>query len=549
MTPAALLGVVLLVLSVPSSRAESPRDADPASAPRPYVLAPERFRETIAAFNREDRELYPQYVPNAAAWDFLKRNIPLVDCPDPEIQEIYYFRWWTFRKHLKQTPDGFVITEFLPAVPWAGKHNTISCAAGHHFHEGRWWRDPAYLDDYARFWFRKGGEPRRYSFWAAESLWARYQVTGDDRVMKELLPDLIQNFEAWEKTRRDSNGLYWQNDGEDGMEVSIGGTGYRATINSYQYGDAVAIAHIADLSGQSDIAERFRRESRRIKQLVQDRLWDASAGFFKVGERPDTDAARSAASPRLADAREEHGYTPWYFNLPDADKSAAWKQLLDPKGFYAPFGPTTAEQRHPKFQIAYQGHECQWNGPSWPYATAVTLSALANLLNDYEQDAMTPADYFQALKIYTRAQHRQLAPGRVVPWIDENLNPITGDWISRTLLEQRGSQIPERGKDYNHSSYCDLIISGLLGLRPRADNTIEVNPLAPPTWDYFCLDQVRYHGRWLTVVWDKTGERYGKGKGLRLFADGQEIAGSASLTRLKADLPPREGRSQPPAAR
>ena len=71
--------------------------------------------------------------------------------------------------------DGFVVTEFLPPVDWAGKHNTISCAAGHHFREGRWLHDPRFMDDYARFWFKKGGEPRRYSFWAADSLVALYR--------------------------------------------------------------------------------------------------------------------------------------------------------------------------------------------------------------------------------------------------------------------------------------------------------------------------------------------------------------------------------------
>ena len=83
----------------------------------------------------------------------------------------------------------------------------------------------------------------------------------------------------------------------------------------------------------------------------------------------------------LVDVREQHGFTPWYFNLPDAGEGyeTAWKQLMDPKGFYAPFGPTTAEQRHPDFKISYEGHECQWNGPSWPLSTAVTLTALANL--------------------------------------------------------------------------------------------------------------------------------------------------------------------------
>ena len=51
-----------------------------------------------------------------------------------------------------------------------------------------------------------------------------------------------------------------------------------------------------------------------------------------------------------------------------------------------------------------------------------------------------------------------------------------GDWISRTILERwkkekndKGEEWPmnkggkERGKDYNHSTFCDLIINGLIG--------------------------------------------------------------------------------------
>ena len=198
------------------------------------------------------------------------------------------------------------------------------------------------MDDYSRFWFRKGGDPRRYSFWAADAIWSRFQVTGDDRLAKELLPDLVANYEAWEKTRRDPNGLFWQVDGQDGMEVSISGAlhpqgeGYRATINSYMYGDALAIARMAERAGQKQLTERFRAKAGELKRLVQERLWDPQAQFFKVLPRGE--------NTRWSDAREEHGYTPWYFNLPDPDKSIAWRQIMDPSGFYAPFGPTTAEQ-------------------------------------------------------------------------------------------------------------------------------------------------------------------------------------------------------------
>jgi predicted GH43/DUF377 family glycosyl hydrolase len=489
----------------------------------------------VDTFNENDEELYTQHIPNEKAWGFLKENIPLFQCPDEDFERTYYFRWWTYRKHIKHTADGFVITEFLPKVGWSGKHNTINCPASHHFYEGRWLHNQKYLDDYAVFWFRKGGSVRSYSFWAADALWARYMVTRDRSLVVELLHDLINNYKEWEKARLEPDGLFWQIDDRDGMEVSVGGSGKRPTINSYMYGDAVAIAKIALLAGRKDIAEQFQKKAREIKDLVQTKLWDDNAQFFK---------SLPQKQEKLVDVRELHGYTPWYFNLPDTGYEQAWRQLMDPNGFYAPFGPTTAEQRHPRFTISYGGHECQWNGPSWPFATSVTLTALANVLNNYEQDVITKVDYFRMLQIYTKSHRLELGDGRVIPWIDENLNPYTGDWIARTRLKawKNGTWDPrkggkERGKDYNHSTYCDLIITGLVGLRPKPNDVVEVNPLIPNnTWDWFCLDNVLYHGRTITILWDKTGGMYGRGKGLHVFADGKQIGKAESLRRVTAEL-------------
>jgi len=507
------------------------------------VLKADSFKHYVDTFNENDEQLYVQYFPNEKAWEFLKANVPLFECPDKDFERTYYFRWWTYRKHIKLTPDGFVITEFLPKVGWSGKHNTINCPAGHHFYEGRWLHNRKYLDDYAVFWFRKGGSVRSYSFWAADAMWARYSVTADKQHVTDLLADLVENYKAWEKSRLEPDGLFWQIDDRDGMEVSIGGSGKRATINSYMYGDAVAIAKIAELAGSDDIAAKYKAEAERVKRLVLDKLWDDDAKFFKTLARK---------SEQLVDVRELHGYVPWYFNLPDAGYEEAWKQLMDPKGFYAPFGPTTAEQRHPKFSVSYQGHECQWNGPSWPFATTQTLVGLANLLNNYNQDAISKSDYFEALKIYTKSHQLKREDGRIVPWIDENLNPHTGDWLSRTRLKSwrdgtwdAGKGGKERGKDYNHSSYCDLIISGLVGLRPRPDDVVEVNPLVDAdTWDWFCLDNVLYHGRIITIVWDKTGRKYNKGKGLLVFANGKETAQSETIGRVTGQLPPTKQEKQ-----
>jgi len=540
--------VVLLQGLGALAMAADPLPPGPHPAPKVPLsaLRPDAFQHYVETFNRNDTETVTNAINNASAWAWMRENIPLFECPDRDIEEIYYFRWWTYRRQIKTTPDGFVVTEFLPPVGWAGKHNTINCAAGHHLYEGRWLHDPRVLDDYSVFWFRKGGDPRRYSFWAADAIYHRYLVTGNKALTTDLLGDLVANFEGWEKKRQDPNGLFWQNDGEDGMEVSIGGSGYRATINSYMFGDAIAIAKIAELAGKADLAERFRAKAAQIKQLVHEKLWDKEGQFFKVlprganvgaapSGRPDSGA--HAGAPLLRDVRELHGYTPWYFDLADASCSIAWKQIMDPQGFYAPFGPTTAERRHPRFMFKHS-HECLWNGPSWPYATSVTLTAMGNLLNHYQQDFVGKKDYLDLVRIYAKSHHLKRPDGTVVPWIDEDLHPDTGEWIARSILEKRG--VKDRGKDYNHSSYCDLVISGLVGLRPRPDDTLAVNPLVPEgTWDYFCLDSVLYHGRAITIFYDRTGQRYGKGAGLRVLADGKEIAVSEKIARVTGPLPPR----------
>ena len=497
-----------------------------AAAPAARNLPWDRFSPYIERFNRFDRETKVNAIPNAEAARWLRENIPLFECSDNTIEETYYFRWWAYRKHVKQTPDGFIVTEFLPDVPWAGKSNSISCPAGHHFYEGRWLRAPKYLDDYSVFWFRKGGEPRRYSFWAADSIWARYLVTGDRAFTIGLLDDLAANYREWEKTHLDPGGLYWQIDDRDGMEVSIGGSGYRATINSYQAADAAAISRIARLAGRREMAVEFEAKSAAIVRRIDETLWDPGARFFKVLPRGE--------GKTMSDARELHGYVPWYFHLARPGLEEAWKQITDPEGFAAPYGPTTAERRHPRFRYA-NAHDCQWNGPSWPFATTQTLVALANVLNDYQQDFVTARDYVALLSTYAKSQRLRREDGTTVPWIDENLDPFTGDWLARRMHVEKGNT-SERGKDYNHSGFADLVISGAVGLRPRAGDLIEVNPLAAE-WDYFALTGVRYRGHDVAIYWDKRGSRYGFGPGLRVFADGALLVSSAGPGRVLARLP------------
>jgi hypothetical protein len=530
MWPAAPAALALLAV------ASSGPGREPRAGPRGPLEA-KSFKHHVERFNRMVDEGVVNHVPNARAWSWLAANIPLFACPDGSLEETYYYRWWAFRKHLKKTPDGFIFTEFIRPVSHATRHNAISCALGHHVGEGRWLHDPRYVDEYIRFWLRSdpggGPEPRfhQYSGWVSDAVYNRWLVNRDTGFAVGLLDALVADYQAWERERRLPSGLFWQYDVQDGMEESISGSrrqrNARPTINSYMYGNARALSRLARLANRDDLARRYEAEARRLKALVQGRLWDREASFFKT----------RLESGELADVREQIGYVPWYFSLPDPGYEPAWTQLTDTRGFRAPYGPTTAEQRHRGFRIAYEGDDCQWNGPSWPFSTTMTLKALANLLNDYDQQVMSKRDYFETLLVYARSHRLELEDRRTIPWIDENLDPFTGEWHARRLKIRKG-RFNGRGDHYNHSGFADLVITGLVGLRPRPDQVIEVNPLVPEgAWDWFCLDNVRYAGYVLTVVWDRTGEKYGRGAGLRVLADGLEIARAARLERVRGRLP------------
>ena len=487
------------------------------------ILNPAGFSHYIARFNAMESENFTNTIPNVQAWPWLEKEIPFFECPDHEVEEMYYFRWWSFRKHLVKTPDGWVITEFLTPVSHAGLYNTISCAAGFHIAEARWLHDHTICDDYIRFWLRGNhGRPEphfhRYSSWFESAVYDCYLVTGDKSFLTGLLDDFVADYRAWENERLATNGLFWQYDVRDGMEESISGSrthkNLRPTINSYMFGNARAIAAVARLAGNEKIAAEFDVKAVRLKQLVQEELWNNPAHFFEV--RLD--------NGNFSNVREEIGFIPWMFDLPDdnAKYAAAWAQLTDPQGFAAPYGITTAERRSPFFRSHGVGH-CEWDGAVWPFATCQTLDGLANLLRDDHQSIVTRRDYYDAFLTYVHSQH---ADGK--PYIGEYLDETTGQWINRG----------ERSRYYNHSTFADLLMTGVVGLIPRADNRLEVWPLLPDgTWNWFCLDGVKYHGHLLTILWDKDGTRYRRGKGLIALADGKEIARTNRLGKLIAPLP------------
>ncbi len=495
-------------------------------AQKAAVLGTSDLKSYVDEFNVVDKEeAVVNLVPNAQSFDWLSKNIPLFDCPDSAIEKVYYFRWWSYRKHIKQTPEGHVVTEFITPANHAGKYNAISSGLSHQINEGRWLHNQQYIKDYINFWFfidpkHKASRFHAFSSWIHYTLYDYYKLTKDKQFIANLMPALHADYLRWEQEKQAPNKMFWQFDVRDAMEESISGSrkekNIRPTINSYMYGNAKAMVELADLFDIDSLEKTYKKKEKFLRKAVHEELWDDTASFFKV----------QYEKGGLCDAREAIGFIPWYFNLPyDKPKYAKqWDQILDTNGFNAPWGLTTAERRHPLFRTHGSGHGCEWDGAVWPYATSQTLKGMANLLTNYKhQGKMTKQVFYNELHKYAMS-HRMNDKIYIGEYQDEK----TGEWL-------KGDN--PRSKFYNHSTFADIIINDLIGLKLRTDNTLEIDPIVPENqWDYFCLDKVPYQGRIVTILWDKDGSKYGKGKGFKAYVDGKEVVKSDKIKRLTAKI-------------
>ena len=430
----------------------------------------------------------------------MKVTFPKFKSSDAELNKTYEYRAESYSKHVKKTPDGYVVTEFLPDVSWAGKYNTICCATMHHIMEGRWIHEHNVIEDYLRFWCDDEVMPReftnRYSFALADIFMQYIKVSGNYSLATEEYESLRQLHHAWDFRVRD--GLYSQACNYDGMEYSISGHGYRPTINSYMYGDKIALSHFAEYIGNTADAEKYSADAEILRQTLNERLWNEDIGMYGVISEDGI----------MQNVREPIGYIPWIYGIPEG-RDECFKYLLDKNCFLAPYGIRTADASHPEY-MKYYSHVCLWNGPVWPFATAQTLTALINYLHTESTPKITDRDFMSLLNTYSLSQREENGE----PYIDENIHPDTGIWLARDLIKKSGRTDTERGREYNHSTFIDLVLTGVCGIVPTTDSHLTVAPLGL-SLDGFEAFDINYHGRNLEV-------KYDKGIGLSVRVDGRE---------------------------
>ncbi len=504
-----------------------------------------------------------QYFGADAPWYLT--NIPFLEIDDPEIQQIYFYRWKLLRSHIREIgPQGTTVLEFLDNVPWARQPYTdLNDSASFHLMEARWMRDPTVVDDLIDHLYTGGANDRHFSESIAAATEATTLVTGDPGPALRHLDTMQYIYNAWDDHFDRARNLYWIEPLLDATEYTIasidasgagctdqpskdqnhngftGGFAYRPSINSYQYANAMAIAQIATEAHQPGVATEFRARAERLRAAMLAQLWNPRLTHFTDLYQRSTPYVTAGDFIR---GRELVGYVPWTFEVPPHDDSSAsklyaqaWSHLLSPDQLAGSHGLRTVEPSYPRYLTQYRYDqatgrpECQWNGPSWPFQTSQAITGLANFLDDYPSADVSAADYLRLLRQYTHQHY--LSSG--TPDIEEDYNPDTGAPIVG---------LP-RSHHYFHSTYIDLVLSGLIGIRPRSDDVLEIHPLIltqagkDDRIRYFALQELAYHHHAISIFYDADGSRYHIGSGLSIFVDHRRISGPGPLVPTHVTLP------------
>lgn len=468
------------------------------------------------------KELAFKYFGTDSAWYL--QNIPFFECSDKEIEAVYYYRWKLYKAHLRHVgTDEYVITEFINDVHWdRDPYSTINAATTHHIYEGRWLRDDRYMNGYINYMYQ-GGNNRSYSEGIADAAYARYLVSKDSVFIISQLDSMKSIFEQWNDHWEDAKKLYYipampdateytiasidASGGKDGFE---GGDAFRPTINSYMYANAMAISNIATLKGDEATSTSYGTKAELLKTRAHEALWNDSLQHFTDRFKIDNQFVHYWDFIR---GRELAGMVPWFYNLPEDDArfNQAWKHVLDTTQLLGKFGLRTNEPSYEYYfkQFVFNDGKpgSQWNGPSWPYQSSLVITGMTNFLNNYKQDVVTNSDFLKLFRQFTKQHY--LPDGRIN--LVENYDPNKGGPIVYFYWSNH----------YNHSSYNNLVISGLCGVRPSRGDTLIINPLIDESIQYFFLDGVRYHGHDLTIIYDHNGNKYKAGKGLSVIVDGK----------------------------
>lgn len=501
--------------------------------------------EEISA-SRQAYEWYRKHGPAKAEKTHVRtynrwwaENVPYIDVPDENLKKFIYYRWWLMRYNFLDANIPGNDYQFPTSMEGVlGYNNAIVLTIGMFVDDLKYLRNPIY--SYGP-WVSAGevsgngkytdnpGDPENwsnsYTQYISESALQSYQIHGGQPAILRNLAryassDVYGQLEAYDSNDNGVIEYDWGamvgNDA-DAVSFHYYDRANERTESAYVYSNARAAARAYGMVGNKSKAQEMREVADRIRTGVLENLWNGDRRLFEH---------RDLRTGNHIPWKEINNYYPYAVGLvPNEERyREAFRLWGDPEEY--PIFPFYTANQADKAEAAEQGRPGTNNFSQ--INSTVNLRFLTSALRHYPSEHITPQMYKKTL--YWNAWAHFVDGNTAWPdsnefWADWNPDTQTIDyrsWIHHTIL---GSSIW-------------TFIEDAMGLRPRSDRRIELWPIGIG-WDHFTVNNINYHGRDLTIVWDAPGDgkrhyRHAP-EGYSVYLDGKRAFTVDRLTHLVFD--------------
>ena len=444
-------------------------------------------------------------------------NLPYIDVPKKAVQKAIDYRWWLERfNSLDANIPGYDYQYPVTIEGVLGYNNAIILTQPMHLQDTKWLRSPylaygqllsagnssqssAFLDNPGN----RNNWNNHYGQYLAEAGYEAFNVIGGGAELAENLAyyfghDATGQLEHYGNHIEGRDLIAYRNNymtGNDADTISMHapgtGTWKAHGENAYVWAAADAAAKLYEQLGNTEQAKYYRDLANKIKADVLELMWCEECQKFETYAVRPTGTQHNANQPNLVKYTESNNYNYFAVGLVPDDAASVTKYKEALKAFsngkeFPIFPFYTANQVHNQ-EVSGSNNFSNIN-------FTVQLRLYESALRTYDKEQTYITDDMLAM---------------MAEWMAWNVYPDAGDvrYPNNNEFHNIDGRTYEnyyRSWIYHNilGNYTYLFIEDMAGIQPRSDEKIELSPI-DFSYDHFMVNNVRYHGHDLTVVWDK----------------------------------------------
>ena len=444
-------------------------------------------------------------------------NLPYIDVPKKAVQKAIDYRWWLERfNSLDANIPGYDYQYPVTIEGVLGYNNAIILTQPMHLQDTKWLRSPylaygqllsagnssqssAFLDNPGN----RNNWNNHYGQYLAEAGYEAFNVIGGGAEVAENFAyyfghDATGQLEHYGNHIEGRDLIAYRNNymtGNDADTISMHapgtGTWKAHGENAYVWAAADAAAKLYEQLGNTEQAKYYRDLADKIKADVLELMWCEECQKFETYAVRPTGTQHNANQPNLVKYTESNNYNYFAVGLVPDDAASVTKYKEALKAFsngkeFPIFPFYTANQVHNQ-EVSGSNNFSNIN-------FTVQLRLYESALRTYDKEQTYITDDMLAM---------------MAEWMAWNVYPDAGDvrYPNNNEFHNIDGRTYEnyyRSWIYHNilGNYTYLFIEDMAGIQPRSDEKIELSPI-DFSYDHFMVNNVRYHGHDLTVVWDK----------------------------------------------